>query len=108
MREHCRRWVRRGPSHTGWCGEGSAGQGRDPIPEAGSAGRGGHPEVPLPMPKGAGEAEGALVAWWIFGWQVMLTAKRQWPLVLRDHPLHRSEDRSEVPSSPVRIRVGIR
>ena len=42
-------------------------QGRDPITEAGCAGWGRHLEVPLPVPKGAGEADGVLVAWWIFG-----------------------------------------
>lgn len=39
------------------------------------------------MPKGTGEAEGALVAWWAFGWQVMLTAKGRWPLILQEQPL---------------------
>lgn len=43
------------------------GQGRDPMTEAGPGVGGRHLEVPLSMPKGAGEAGGALVAWWIFG-----------------------------------------
>lgn len=48
-----------------WGGEGSVDQGRDPIPEARSAGWGGHPEVPPSMP-GALERQKGL--WWHGGY----------------------------------------
>lgn len=35
---------------------------RDPVPEAGGAGRGGHPEMLLSLPKGSGGAQEALGA----------------------------------------------